>query len=1342
MKKILSFILLLGLFSTIVSPLYALMAPAEDRASPSNMVLSSEKAMMPLPPIKKNNSDIEYPKGDDFIKLKQLIEVNFSKSENQYKYNCIANGSLCPNYKYTSITEKAIKFIVLKTYLGNEEFYNTLFINTQSYSDISDKKNIQRVLKSIPFGSNVPDWKTFGFGNSIGSDLLEASFGVNFSENTPSGMLGVIDQKIKELKRNNCLKKETINSICYTDTISNLYLPTLEELNKETIYLNRNFVNIKTLKDEFEYITKGLEAAKSIADEFVMTSAGQKGTLPCILEDATDKDCIDVLGALKELETKALIPYLLKNKKYPNTLDQIVTDVPNKLLKIISTNFSYKRISELGNEDYEIRYIGHGSMPYVGTIVAQSQGDINLKKDNSISSKKSVSFEEPTYILRYKKNTYTLEEAKKEIEKQDSSAEEFLVKSTIQQGELPCKTSTEYLVRSQCTAALSGLLEVQTALAAYQVDTADFPTTVDKLNQYLAKFPQSFKDNFSYKFIKNEGTSSDYEIRYIGHIGEGNTQVENKKDYKAMMSGSILPEIPAIFSHVPADSMVLYIKNPENLLDILNQKSNTSNRISGIDISESIKGFVKTFFEINEFDQIEKNLKNEMAIVVNNLDATAPDIIFILSESDREALAPTAKARVVGSKDGFIFIASSKESLEYVMNLSSSKSLKEAPDFHYVWWKKSGIIKDAFVFVGDLFFEKIISFETYLVHYRKYRDYSRLGMLQELLWSYEDAFGKSVSDLSELNTYGISTLTGEVLSEYAIIDGLVTHNNVGTLKSVKTLPEAHYDLSKISRKEVEDYKYNVLKYREIWQASLDPMGIVLNRYGDGMEIDFFMTPIPASSDRDLQEIQNIFEGVTKDSLDFVSNSKIRMGLISFVFGFDPKKFQEKIQSNKEIGNDFSSFSKQIIDGKNIFDYLGGEFAFSIGSLDPDIFEGWNVDKVDMYASVEVVNEEKGKELIELLKKRILGTLSPDESEDSAPIIKMFMKPLIEDYKEKKIYYVEAIPVPFFGKMGMAYTFVDNFFVVGLNRSTIRNVIDASLSGDERKESITNNESLASGTFFATLFDGVNFSKELKNLYEKNESTLSRNLGSDIADNFDYVPLVSAYYSSEDRNRRLEQKGIPFHYSFGAITLDGKDGNIMITLDEKQLSNLSGTVLQNWENLKKDPLFPQAVLTEKGVPLETFLSLKNLKDFVGLNTIIQLENALNGSESLLRNVTFGMNIGNDEIGFKLRIFRENGIMATIHQSVPVSSDIWIIGGMVIMIIFLGVLVIIVQRKSENLPIETTTENIPENPISSEIPQDIPNDLQSKDISSFENMPKSENILIEGTENTTPDSSLEK
>jgi hypothetical protein len=38
-------------------------------------------------------------------------------------------------------------------------------------------------------------------------------------------------------------------------------------------------------------------------------------------------------------------------------------------------------------------------------------------------------------------------------------------------------------------------------------------------------------------------------------------------------------------------------------------------------------------------------------------------------------------------------------------------------------------------------------------------------------------------------------------------------------------------------------------------------------------------------------------------------------------------------------------------------------------------------------------------------------------------------------------------------------------------------------------------------------------------------------------------------------------------------------------------------------------------------------------------IVQLDSAMNASESLLRNVTFGMNMGDDEIGFRLQIWRK-------------------------------------------------------------------------------------------------------
>lgn len=128
-----------------------------------------------------------------------------------------------------------------------------------------------------------------------------------------------------------------------------------------------------------------------------------------------------------------------------------------------------------------------------------------------------------SYTLRYKKDSYTLEEARAELEKKETSNEEFLVTMNDEKGQIPCKKYTEYLIRSQCVAASASLKQVQTALAAYQVDTMTLPETLDKIQLYLPKFPQAFTDNFSYKLTKNSRGEADYEIRYTGHIGEGVT---------------------------------------------------------------------------------------------------------------------------------------------------------------------------------------------------------------------------------------------------------------------------------------------------------------------------------------------------------------------------------------------------------------------------------------------------------------------------------------------------------------------------------------------------------------------------------------------------------------------------------------------------------------------------------------------------------------------------------------------------------------------------------------------------------------------------------------------------
>jgi hypothetical protein len=1122
---------------------------------------------------------------------------------------------------------------------------------------------VKNILDLVPRWNALVDWRTLSFWNTIGWELLDASFGINFSENSNSNsMLGAIENKIKEIKRNKCQRENTWNNsndICpWNGEISNLYLPTPDELYKETVYLNQSAVKIWDLKDEFEY-----------------TVIFKESDSPRVSQDPQEPMTLDSILSLipKESRNHRLVTIKLIQINGASSIDEKESIFWEILLSIENDDLiSLSNKQEIKNK--------------LSTFVLAHQWE--SKKTWPVSD---------SYTLQYKKNLFTLEEAKREIEKKTISTNTTFLYSTRNPLSLPCVSSVNSLVREECSQATANMRDITTAMWAYYSDTEKFPDSIDQLNtSYIndTKALPLFKKNFTYKNVSSSWSSiPDYEIRYIGKIGEGasdNDSTITKKDYTKLMSGWIVPPIPEIFSHIPSDGMALYVKNPANLFDLLNQKSNTSQRLSGLDVSESIKGFMKTFFELKDFEQIEKNLTHEMAIVVDNLDATAPDMVLILSEADRAALSPSAKARVVGSTGGFIFIANSKESLDRFIALDAAKSLRDASDFHFVWWKKSAKIQDAFVFVWDAFFEKMLSFETYLSHYRKYRDYKNLWGLQDLVWAYGDAFSEMPKSLTDLTTLWLDTLTRDVLSQYSLANWLVTHKNIWNLKSIKTLPEARYEFSNITKSEIEDYKYNVLKYRDIWRSSLDPMGIVFNRYGDGMEIDFFMTPIPQSADRDIQEIQKIFEWVTKDSFSFITNPKIRMWLLSFVWWFDIQKFQTKIKSNDDIWRGYQEFSQEVLNGKDIFDYLAWEFAFSIWNLDPDMLDGWNIEKIDVYGSVQVTSEEKGKELIDIIRTRILKEMW-NARWDEIEMIKWFLaKPLIEDYNGKKIYYVEWLPIPFVGKIGFAYTFVDDFFIIGPNRSTIKNVIDVSKSWDSSKKKLLSDTSFERGTFFATLFDWVSTSEKLKGLYEKNKSSIPRytkyltmaNIGNDSS----IQSLLGSYYVSEDHNKRLWIETTPFSYTLWTITIDGNTDNLLVKINKEWISMLTGVTMQMWNNIESESTFPKEIMSEKWISLADFLSLPNIGDILALNIVSQLDSAFSGDESLMRNMTFALNMWDDEIGLEVRIFRNIGNNAStssiFSQKMIIFSTLsWII------IILLGIGGILFYRRRWWVPLAT-------------------------------------------------------
>jgi hypothetical protein len=746
-----------------------------------------------------------------------------------------------------------------------------------------------------------------------------------------------------------------------------------------------------------------------------------------------------------------------------------------------------------------------------------------------------------------------------------------------------------------------------------------------------------------------------------------------KKDYKKLMNGAKAENIPEIFKRIPNDSVSLYIKNPQNLLSILDQPS-SGLQLGGIDSSKKIKEYMSKWLEIENFSQIQKHLKHESAIVLTNLDPTTPEVTFIISEKDRDALSGDNKTSIIKQQDGYIYVSSSQAVVDTIAGLKSSDSLSEADDFHYVWWKKSAKIQDAFVFVGDRFFEKLTTLDTFIKHYRKIQDYKHLTSLQELTWAYKKAYNRDAKDFDEIiqllsKSWDVS-ITSESVKDYSIQNGIVSHKNIGTLARTNAISDANYDLNTITRKELDDYKYSVLKYRDIWRASLDPMGIIINQYKDGVSIDFFMTPIPEFPDDEANMIFKHFQDVTKDQLDFIRDVNVRSGMASMVFGFDPKKLKAKIdkpegQVEKMLAMGYKESQTEVF-GKDknvdILSMIGGEFAVGVGSVDEDVME-FDAEKADAFFAVQVNSPEQWEELINLVRERILKEIE-HEGWMLAQLAKMLAKPSIEEYRGSKIHYIDDIAVPFVGTMGLSYGYAKNFVYFAVNRDTIRRAIDTALDGDVEKANIVNNSQTSTGIIFGAMLNGSKLNETVNTIAKRNSGILYIGAGELSSSATDMISaLTSEYYQSYERNMLLGKKDIPFQEKIGIVQLTGKDGTMSLKILPQEAHFSSGSIATQWSEFA--PKIDASYTTGDGVDLLKFLEKDNT--FISELAVFAFVSIFNNTEhtnTIFHNTLFTLNLGKDEIGFELRMFdgekqQKSTIWKLLSGDNNVMMVIWII-----------------------------------------------------------------------------------
>jgi len=254
--------------------------------------------------------------------------------------------------------------------------------------------------------------------------------------------------------------------------------------------------------------------------------------------------------------------------------------------------------------------------------------------------------------------------------------------------------------------------------------------------------------------------------------------------------------------------------------------------------------------------------------------------------------------------------------------------------------------------------------------------------------------------------------------------------------------------------------------------------------------------------------------------------------------------------------------------------------------------------------------------------------------------------MIEDYRGTKIYYIERFPMYFVGDLSLAYTFIDDFLVIGINRESVKHAIDASQAISNQKSHLLVGGGFEKYSFFVTLLDGKELTRQLKDWYETNPLRLTRGLRSMFFRSGGPIEVLQGdLYRQYERKKRLGKPSEPLEYTYGGLHLWGDMDAVQVSFDERSMTSLTGSVQIEWQNLKSSGKIPEKFLTPEGISLEELLSFRSQNEYLPFVILSYLDSVFSQQRTLIPHVTLGFYVGDDAIGFRGASFVDAGTGAS-------------------------------------------------------------------------------------------------
>jgi len=626
---------------------------------------------------------------------------------------------------------------------------------------------------------------------------------------------------------------------------------------------------------------------------------------------------------------------------------------------------------------------------------------------------------------------------------------------------------------------------IESALSRYYTTNNVYPLS---LNQLVPKYLSTVPAGFSYKRLVNAyelkaiGSPASIDISSIESLSLKSHQWLKSHDWGEMMTGE-KPQIPDIFSVIPADYFTVYFKDVDKLTELekaIKSMSGPAEYVYGMKGATNVKDQIFKRLQIKEIKELSSFFE-EAALVSYDLDFTPhTDYALILNVKDDQlnnfisnyVSAPAGQHGKVGQ---YYVVATHPSMYEKISGLTGNKSdsLKVAPDVEYILSIMESNY-DGFVYFSEDFIKKITS-PSYRINARRRNTIlSALETLQYTVFAYRNLTGKWPGSLQQIINEGyLQPNSIASINDYSInSDGIVKHKDWNTVYDVT--PINRVPISKVFLTEKTFYDNFRENYQEYWREFIDPVGIAV-LVGDQIRFHTIIIPLIEESQynwlKDIAGSEPIEFGFVQNpdrfpSIQFLLKLNLDDSLYA-IYKAEPYSmdqeyqkclddYYEKSYSERQgkMSSDFCPEPKektkeeavkllkdQLAKGLNwkeeedVLGFIGNEFTFAVGD---DLSIGENdFSDLDIYLGLELTNTDLAKKFLEYVFEWYEKQMSSYDDYNSMDYYGLIQtnKPIKNEYNGVEFYIIPT------GFTNIYYTFVNNRFYIALSQKTINKLID-------------------------------------------------------------------------------------------------------------------------------------------------------------------------------------------------------------------------------------------------------------------------------------------------------------